>query len=323
VHANLKKIAHYRQVFRFAAATIVFIAAFCPPAGRAQVDPPTTVCSAKYLTQTVRVDQFVFKAYEAGEEHQACLEVRNRNGELVYRRAKEEFGQFTLGQPVNDEYHVPAVPNGTDVTGRGRPDMIVSDFTGGAHCCSLHFVFELEPYFKLLATLNDADDDLAHFTKLAGDTRYYYSTADWAFAYWPADFAASPSHSVLLRFVEDDKGGHFHLALDKMKRSAPTPAKWNENLADVKEALSPRGSLPDDLTRTLWDTVLDLIYTGHSDLAWKFLDEAGPKAQAKPLPNLEDFCGVLKTSLYWPDLEGTLQNPPPACTSAKLKSPNP
>ena len=32
----------------------------------------------------------------------------------------------------------------------------------------------------------------------------------------------------------------------------------------------------------MWQTVLDLIYTGHSDLAWKFMDAAGPKAQQSP-----------------------------------------
>lgn len=37
-------------------------------------------------------------------------------------------------------------------------------------------------------------------------------------------------------------------------------------------------------------TVLDLIYAGDSDLAWKFVDALGAKAQQNPFPSLEDFA---------------------------------
>ena len=84
--------------------------------------------------------------------------------------------------------------------------MIVSLFTGGAHCCTIHFIFELAPQFKLLATLNDSNDDLAHFERLA-DGHYYYITADWTFGYWPTCFACSPSALVTLRWTDDAKGG--------------------------------------------------------------------------------------------------------------------
>jgi hypothetical protein len=67
----------------------------------------------------------------------------------------------------------------------------------------------------------------------------------------------------------------------------------------------------------LWNTVLDLIYTGHSDLAWKFINEAGPKAQPGTNATLADFCSVLKVSPYWPDLEPTVKDMPSACANAK------
>jgi hypothetical protein len=305
------RLANWTVVGGFA---LIFVSSTV--SGQSLVDPPSAVCSAKYLSQTATVGQLVFKAYESKEDG-GCLEVRNREGEIVFRRTKETYGQYTLGQAANEEFHAPKIENGTDVTGRGHPDMIVSLNTGGAHCCTSHFVFELEPEFRPLATLNDEDDDMAHFAKLDHGGPYYYFTADWTFAYWPASFASSPSHLVLLQFVDDGKGGAYHLALDKMTRPAPTQAQWKKHLSDVEEALSGNASLSGDLGATLWDTVLDLIYTGHSDLAWKFLDEAGPKAQQKPLPDLDDFCSILKESPYWPDLEKTIQNSPPACANSK------
>lgn len=179
-----------------------------------------------------------------------------------------------------------------------------------------HYVFELEPAFRLLATLNGADDDLSHFSRLGDDGQYYFVTADWTFAYWPGSFALSPNHSVLLRFVPDGDAGGNHLAWDRMSLPAPTPQQWNRDLALVRRAHINNG-LPEDRAATLWNKVLDLIYTGHSELAWKFLSEVGPKVQEPPFPDLADFCSVLKISIYWHDLEVTLKDAPASCANAK------
>jgi len=202
------------------------------------------------------------------------------------------------------------------VTGRGQPDLIVSSFTGGAHCCTTHWVFELGPELKLLATLNDTNDDEAHFEQLK-DGRYYYITADWTFAYWPTCFACSPSEVVKLRWTSDANGGGFHLATDRMHRAAPTQAEWNKELAAAQKAVND-GAV-DDVGRALWGVVLDLIYTGNSDQAWKFVNALGPKAQQKPFPALADFCALLKQSPYWPDLQPTLKDVPTECANAGAK----
>ena len=203
------------------------------------------------------------------------------------------------------------------MTGRGQPDMIVSLYTGGAHCCSIHFVFELEPQFKLLATLNDADDDMAHFERLAGG-HYYYVTGDWTFGYWPTCFACSPSALVMLRWTDDAKGGGFHLAMDKMQTPSPTTAEWNKEMSAAQKVVAAGDA--DSIGTTMWQTVLNLIYGGHSDLAWKFVDALGPKAQQSPLPTLADFCSVLKMSPYWPDLQPTLKDTPTTCANAGSKA---
>jgi hypothetical protein len=191
--------------------------------------------------------------------------------------------------------------------------MIASEYSGGAHCCMTHYVFELEPQFKLLATLYDADDDLAHFQR-AADGRYDYITADWTFAYWPDCFACSPSALVKLRWIDDKNGGGFHLAMDKMQKPAPTQKQWNTALSEAQKAAKNHNI--NSIGTTMWQTVLDLLYSGHSDLAWKFVNSLGPTAQQKPLPTLSDFCSLLKKSLYWPDLKPTLKDTPAACADS-------
>lgn len=275
-------------------------------------DDEVSICEREHPKETVKIGEFVFKTLE-DEDDPACLQVFH-NGKLVFREANLAE-HYYLGQRAEGKWNIPAVPNGTDVTGRGHPDMIVSYWTGGAHCCSAHYVFELEPEFRLIAKLDDKDDDLAHFEKV-GD-RYFYHTADWTFAYWPGSFAGSPNHQVILKFVPDSKWGGFHLAWEEMRQPIPTKAGWNAALNDVHDALKEDAMQREDLGSTLWNTVLDLIYTGHSNLAWKFVEEAGPKAQQGNNASLEDFCSILKTSLYWSDLEPTLRNTPAVCTSAK------
>lgn len=274
---------------------------------------PGKFCTAAQRTDSARVGHYLFQTYESDDG--ACLEVL-QNGKALFRRANDGTQRYTLGQPGDAANDIPTVANGADVTGRGLPDMIVSSFTGGAHCCTQHLVFELGPAFKLLATLDDAHDDLAHFARIGADRRYYYFTADWTFAYWPSCFACSPSAAVILRFVDNANGGGFHLALDKMQAPAPTPATWNREIRAARNTVRP-----DDIGTALWGPVLNLIYQGHSDLAWKLVEEAGPKAQQKPLPTLGDFCRLLKTSAYWPDLAPSLRDTPPACASALSQVP--
>lgn len=116
---------------------------------------------------------------------------------------------------------------------------------------------------------------------------------------------------VKLRYVDDANGGGFHLALDKMQRPAPATARWNEELSAARKAAA--AGAVNDIGRALWGPVLNLLYQGHSDLAWKFVTDAGPRAVEKPLPSLADFCSVLKNSSYWTDLKPSLKNPPAGC----------
>jgi len=292
----------------------VWLAANGALLAQGQAQGSTGACTAKNEADRAVVKGFTFVTYKNDEG--TCLQVLSE-GKVVYTQPAEAFETLMLGQPGDGSVDVPAIANGVDVTGRGQPDMIVSGFSGGAHCCTAHWVFELAPRFRLLATLNDADDDLAHFERDPKDGRYNYVTGDWTFGYWPTCFACSPSEVVVLRWADDAEGGGFHLALDKMQKPAPTQARWNKDLSDAKKAVTAGDA--NSIGTTMWQTVLDLLYTGHSDLAWKFVDTLGPRAQLQPFPALSDFCALLKQSPYWPDLQPALKDTPPACANAGAK----
>jgi hypothetical protein len=124
------------------------------------------------------------------------------------------------------------------------------------------------------------------------------------------------SHKILLKW----DGEKFRLDLEKMRYRPPNLEQWNAALKDVDDALKDGGEVRGALGVTLWDTVLDLIFTGHSDLAWKFVREANPDALKGDNPSLEDFCTELKGDRYWPDLEPTLKDMPEECAKAKVKA---
>lgn len=272
-----------------------------------------TACATMHQTGRANVDGYLFKTFDADDDG-SCLEVFS-NDKLIFRRTLDSPNGFTLGQAANPQVAIPKIPNGTDLTGRGRPDMIVTAFTVGAHCCMYHLVFELAPAFKLLALLSDRDDDLAHFELDPEDGHYYFHTADWTSAYWPSCFACSPSAEVVLRFVNAQDGGAFHLALDKMKKPTPSQDEWDKEIREVRRTVASGDVI--DIGHDLWGIALNLIYSGHSDLAWKFVKEAGPEAQQGHFPPLSDFCSILKASPYWHDLRPTLRDTPPACANAK------
>ncbi|UWZ86029.1 hypothetical protein [Occallatibacter riparius] len=289
--------------------------------GQDHVDNPDEVCSGANLKSSALVEDYDFRSYLT-ENDGACFQVLKR-GKIVFRRTVWSNTAYMIGQPGSTSDQVPAIRNGADLTGRGHPNMIVSEWSGGAHCCLSHYVFELEPKFRLLAKLEARDTWPAYFADLDRDGRYYYIAEDWAFAYWLGSFGGSPNHEVILRWIDDDRGGGYHLALDKMQQPAPSPTEWREAIDKIRSDLATEktgyvSSLPLDM----WQEVMDLIYTGHPDLAWKFLDEAGPEAQrGKRDFDLESFCITLKESLYWPDLARTLKDAPAKCLNARATPP--
>ncbi len=270
-------------------------------------DDAAPVCTAKNLSSTVTVGQLKISGFSADAAD--CLQVTSGTN-VLYRGTIESGGTLTLGQPGSGS-DIPEIANGADVTGRGHPDLIVSVFTGGAHCCTSHYLYELAPKVRLVARFSDADDDMAHFGRDPKDRKYYYYTADWTFRYWPTCFACSPSEEVILRFVDDANGGAYRVAFDKMQKPAPKQSAWNKELSTALKAVND-GAV-NEMGQAMWGVVLDLIYTGHSDLAWKFVDALGPKAQQKPFASLADFCSLLKKSPYWEDLGPTLKDPPSPC----------
>lgn len=303
---------------------LLLLAPSAPLAAQGPLEPASSHCSGRDLIQTATVGPYLFKAYKNRMNGDGCLEVLETRhsgktigklaSRVVFRHSIEGMGEFRLGQPEDPARKIPGIENGTDITGRGRANMIVTNWTDGARCCFVHYVFEVDPTLWLLAKFDDGDGEGAHFADLDGNKHYYYVGNDWTFSY-PTP-AGSRAPSVILRFVDDPKDPGYRLAIDKMRRPGPTQDQWNKAVSDARSDFGDPGSVWDGLGSELSRNMINLIYTGNSDLAWKAVDQAWPAQRPGKDKYLSSFCAQLKTSPYWPQLKPTILNPPPACAAS-------
>ncbi len=308
-----------RRAARAAVLAAIMIAASVLLRAQGTIDPYSEVCDWLNLKEATIVAGLDFHAYKDIASGKACLEILRGSGDgvVLYRKTKESFGEYRLGQKASAEHNIAKIEDGTDITGRGRPDMIVTAWSGGAHCCFFHIIFELKPELRLVARLDDGDGDLAHFADLDGDGHYYYEGNDWTFAYWDATLADSVAPAVVLRFVDDAHGGRYHIAMDKMRSPEPSVEQWKRAVQDASDAFAQGGGFGDGIGSKLWSNMVNMIYTGHSKLAWKLVDETWPTQKAGKDKFLSGFCSQLKNSQYWADMEKTLEGAPPACSGGK------
>ena len=186
----------------------------------------------------------------------------------------------------------PGVPLGSDVSGDGVPDLVAMEYSGGAHCCSTYYVYSLGPEIALSGVLETWDAGAA-FVNLDSTPALEVESNDMSFAYWNTSFADSPAPRVVWRW----DGRAYVGAPGLMAAPAPSPAELASGAARIAES-DAWGS--DDMDPELWRVMLDLIYSGHMEQAWDFM-EAGWQPGRDGLEAFRrDFTCTLQASPWWP-----------------------
>jgi len=186
-----------------------------------------------------------------------------------------------------------------DKTGDGTPDLAVEYYTGGAHCCYEITFFELGERVRQLPTIGTGNDRMTAIAKRpTGGLRFEF--AEQSFAYWNINFAQSPMPEVIYEFDRSDK---LVPRFELMKKPAPTLAKLKRDAAAMRVTvnLNPYTSPEDnfnDWKEPFWSEMLDLIYTGHEDLAWQYFDMVWPAKKKGKQKFLADFKEHLAQSTY-------------------------
>lgn len=244
---------------------------------------PSASARAAPEREVRRLGDWTFSVTRDERTGVGVLEVR-RGGARVLRRATEPGGRFTLGGRGAGGRELAL---GADVDGDARPDAVVVEHTGHAHCCTLVHVWSLGETLDPVATLDAGHGDEGWaFADLDGDPGLEFVTRDWTFAYWRAGFAESPAPGVVL----DPRDGRYRADAAAMWRSAPDPRAIELRARAVRADPSWAHATP---PAALWATALELLYTGHEDRAWDFVDRAWMGDEA----SLERFRAELREQI--------------------------
>lgn len=182
-----------------------------------------------------------------------------------------------------------------DKTGDGIPDVMVDYFSGGAHCCFSTFFVNLGSTADVVEVVNTDNASLvATGVNPKGGLRF--ATNENAFAYWNMSYAGSPMPRVVLEFEKGKLRPNFEL----MKKPAPTMAKLKAKAkaASMKITNEPYTEVSMNFEEAFWDEMLDLIYTGHEGLAWKYFDMVWPAKKPGKEKFKADFSEALAESYY-------------------------
>ncbi|MGB2867566.1 MAG: hypothetical protein WBD36_03880 [Bacteroidota bacterium] len=202
----------------------------------------------------------------------------------VFKDGKRIFS----GEPIPHRVEKIDGHGARDINGDAIPDVVVESYSGGAHCCFTTFVFALGDEFQKVAEF-DGENTPVGFKDCDGDGIYEVTLADWTFQYWKTSFADSPAEEVILRY----KGGDYVVAKDLMRKEPPSQVEFEENVRDVRKGFFRR-----EVPSSLWTHMLDLIYTGNGDLAWKFFNECWPAGRTGKERFLKEFKEQLGRSRY-------------------------
>ena len=256
--------------------------------------------SANQYFREFPYQDYLFRLYdytEMSEGKPLLIEqtlVVSKSGQEVFRKVGHRWY-------ISDKH--PKI--GTDITGTGRPNAVILEYSGGAHCCNENYIFELAEPFKVIEI--HSRDFPIRFKELDGRPGLEIILLDTIFLFWKTGLPDSPTPKVILRYGQ----GGYRIATDLMKTP---PMNRKEMLRRAKEIR----------TSTLWGryeccplddrllrVVVDLIYTGNAEQALEFADLAWPASfpGKKEVVN-ESFQCQMRYSDYWKNIAAMNGLPP-------------
>ena len=193
---------------------------------------------------------------------------------------------------------------GKDITGNGKPNLVVYDYSGGAHCCYDAIILELtEPVVEV--AIIPGKNSRPKFQDLDNDLVPEVILFDWAYEYWPSSFAFSPAPMVVLKW---DKS-NYRVAVENMFKPEPTQQAIKQKLYDIVQAAEKNPGQPEKVYQEIFQYALDLMYSGHELTGWEFIDLAWPSGQ--PAEKKDDLksqlAGLMKKSSYWPTIKANMK----------------
>ena len=218
-----------------------------------------------YVVKTIR---------DSAEDGDFVLQIFQA-GTLVYTNSSHLFNDPEKKDPAADDSSPQSPRPLTNITGNGIANLVISEYSGGAHCCSTYHIFELGDEFREVDTIETRDGGMV-FTNLTDSAIPEIQLADWGYAYVFTCFAASYAPDIILQYAD----GKYQVATDLMFTEPPTDDEFTAMVQEIKTTYATPADgetnvVPPNVwgsNAILWDKMLDLTYQGHVDLALQLFD---------------------------------------------------
>jgi hypothetical protein len=188
---------------------------------------------------------------------------------------------------------------GRDLTGDSNANLVIYEWSGGAHCCFTMFMFQIAKEFKEIAKI-DGRHGVPTFADMDGDSIPELVLYDWSYGYWPGSFASSPSPRVILQWSK----GRYVVAADLMSYPTPSIQEMEAEAAKIRNSAGWTSG-PDSkynryyIPQELFTGVLDLMYGGHEELGWNFIRDAWTDKFPIDEELLDELREKMNSSPYW------------------------
>lgn len=242
-----------------------------------------------------KIETKLFKSYKVQlnqnfNNGKASLLIMKQN-RILFKESEIDY-HYYFGNHFDPDLNNHDIYSGHDITGNKIPNLIISNWTGGAHCCHSLQIFELGNTFKHLVTVDAQSSDI-RLVDLDNDGYPEIEFHDGAIDYLFASYAGSPGGRVVLKFNQD----HYEVATHLMAKPIPNQKELDDLKHKINRSFKENNSpnLPFDFLKSL----MEFSYTGHFEFALKFADEVWPKEKPGLEKFKQDFSNALRESKYW------------------------
>ncbi|HOI54563.1 MAG TPA: hypothetical protein PLP01_04900 [Phycisphaerae bacterium] len=243
------------------------------------------------MTGEVAIGRYIVRTYLDTEHDGGSWEIL-ADGCRVLAGEGWRFGIGRMWEEPVDEH--PERLIGRDINGDGVPEVVLYEWTGGAHCCFVARVVSLGQKCRVLAEIHGRHG-VPQFEDRDGDGIMEVCVYDWTFEYWPGCFADCPAPQVVLCW----RDGRYVADAALTATAAPPLSQVRAEA----ERIRLEGWVGDNPPPLLFRTALDLMYGGHEELGWQFIGWAW-RADVTPDPDrLSELSELLARSPHWRELQ--------------------
>ena len=282
-HFKLNIIRRRSKIlYSFVLFFIIFLFLYTYSYSREKSSAEITI-SEGTLTNEQFFGEYTYRCY-TGPPHRENVFQVYKNNELVYQ---SDIGySYWLGEKEG-LFHP-----GDDITGDGIPNLVVM-YSGGGNSSFNQFcyIFSLGDQFRLIQCLPQGK-----FVDINQDGKLDCIAYQPGFTFWYACHAGSPLPKIVYEYCDDE----YLLAPALMYQPLPKEEEMNQMIEEVKRRCAKAKKekwlyahcwnyKEVYLDSSVWSYMLDLMFSGHPDEAYEFLNKVWPEGEGGKYHFIRDF----------------------------------